>query len=53
MPAEAAHGYAVTPTAERTTSTTRSCASAGIAGQSGTEKFSVAARSVSGSEPGS
>ena len=31
-----------TPTAERTTSTTRSCASAGIPGQSGSEKFSVA-----------
>ena len=40
-------------TAERTTSTTRSCVSAGIPGQSGSEKFSVPACSVAGSEPGS
>jgi hypothetical protein len=41
------------PTAERTVSTTRSWISGAIPGQSGTEKFSAAARSVSGSEPGS
>ena len=40
-------------TAERTTSTTRSCASAGIPGQSGSEKFSAPACSVAGSDPGS
>ena len=36
---------------DRTTSTTRSCASTGMPGHSGTEKFSCATRSVSGSEP--
>ena len=40
-------------TTERTTSTTRSCASAGMPGQSGTEKFTFATASVSGSEPAS
>ena len=40
-------------TAERTTSTTRSCAAGSIPGQSGSARFSRAARSVSGSEPGS
>ena len=40
-------------TAERTAATTRSCASAGMPGQSGREKFSAAACSVAGSEPAS
>src|SRR5713226_841618 len=53
MSPEPAHALAATPTAERTTSTTSSCCSTEIVGQSGTEKFSRAARSVSGSEPGS
>src|SRR5581483_1851948 len=39
-------------TAERTVSTTRSCASAGMPGQSGNAMLSAAARSVSGSAPG-
>jgi hypothetical protein len=43
--------YTRTPTAERTTSTTRSWIAGAMPGQSGTEKFSAAARSVSGSEP--
>src|SRR5262249_10292241 len=34
-----------------TASTTRSCTSAGMPGQSGTAKFSAEARSVSGSDP--
>ena len=52
--ADPAHAAgAPTPTAERTTSTTRSCASTGMPGQSGTEKFTSATRSVSGSEPAS
>ena len=50
---EAGHARAPTPTAERTTSTTRSCASTGMPGHSGTEKFSSATCSVFGSEPGS
>ena len=50
---EAGHARVRLPTAERTTSTTRSCASTGIPGQSGTEKFSAATRSLSGNEPGS
>ena len=45
--------YTLTPTAERTTSTMRAWTSGSMPGQSGTEKFSSAARSVSGSEPGS
>src|SRR5205085_7852610 len=36
---EADHARAPTPTAERTTSTTRSCASAGMPGQRGPEKL--------------
>ncbi len=47
------HQWTRTPTAERTASTTRSWIAASIPGQSGTEKFSAAARSVSGREPGS
>ena len=53
VPPDAAHAPAPTPTAARTTSTTRSCASTGIPGQSGTEKLTSATASVSGSEPGS
>ncbi len=43
--------YAGTPSAARTVSTTRSCCSAVIPAHSGTEKFSLAARSVSGRSP--
>ena len=43
--------YAGTPSAARTVSTTRSCWSAVIPAHSGTEKFSLAARSVSGRSP--
>jgi len=50
---EAVDAEAPTLTAERTTSITRSCCSTEIVGQSGTEKFSAATRSVSGMEPGS
>src|SRR2546428_7074542 len=39
------------PTALRTTSTTRSCCSRAMPAHSGTEKFSRASFSVSGSEP--
>jgi hypothetical protein len=56
QPVAADSGHAArtpTPTAERTTSTTRSCASAGMPGQSGTEKFTSATCSVTGSEPAS
>ena len=42
-----------TPTASRTVATTRSCTSASIPPQSGSARFSAAAFSVSGSEPGS
>src|SRR5581483_1695898 len=50
---EAAHRQIplATPTAERTTSTTRSCASFLITGQTATEKFSAPTCSVTGSEP--
>ena len=54
MPVEGrSHRADATPTAARTTSTTRSCCSAVMPAQSGTEKFSCAARSVSGSAPSS
>ena len=46
-----AHGYAGTPTAERTASTTRSCCSRSMPPHIGSARFSAAARSVSGSEP--
>ncbi len=42
-----------TPTASRTVETTRSCTSASIPPHSGSARFSAAALSVSGSEPGS
>ncbi len=47
------HAREATPTTERITSTTRSCCSAVMPAQSGTEKFSAAARSVSGRAPSS
>ncbi len=46
-----AHGYAGTPTAARTASTTRSCCSSAIPPHIGSARFSAAARSVSGREP--
>ena len=46
-----AHGYAGTPTAARTASTTRSCCSSEMPPHIGSARFSAAARSVSGSEP--
>ena len=46
-----AHGYAGTPTAARTASTTRSCCSREMPPHIGSARLSAAARSVSGSEP--
>ena len=43
---------ATTTAASRTAATTRSCVAASIPAHKGTEKFSCATRSVSGSEPG-
>ena len=53
VPVDRKHYETGAPTAERTVSTTRSWSSAAMPGHSGTEKFSAAARSVSGSDPGS
>src|SRR5207249_980483 len=50
MPVQQPH-QATTPAAASTVSTTRSCWSGRIPAQSGTEKFSAAARSVSGRSP--
>ena len=50
MPVQQPH-HATTPAAASTVSTTRSCCSGRIPAQSGTEKFSAAARSVSGRSP--
>ena len=47
----ASHALAGTPSATRTVSTTRSCMSGEMPAQSGIEKFSSAARSVSGRSP--
>ncbi len=51
MPVDREHYATREPTAARTVSTTRSCCSAEIPAQIGTEKFSRARRSVSGNDP--